>query len=121
MRRSKEITLDTIQEYSKKRRRLRKNEITKRSLYNIVVDNIISIATHGYTQYIHPIDRGLWRDDEISFAKWKLISNGFSVDHNGRPTSWEHFFAKLFGNPQEYLIISWDWGSSKTKKHFQWD
>lgn len=122
MDRSDDITIDKIQEYSKKRRSLRSNRGLYQSLYGIVVHNIIAIASYGYTQYIHPIDRGLWRDDEISFTKWKLNSKGFDVEHRGDPVSWEHFFSKLFGKPQEYLVVSWNWNtSSKKDRHYQWD
>ena len=121
MEKPKKLQLDTIQEYSKKRRLGRKKSSNRRSLYSIAADNIIAIATHGYTQYILPIDRVLWRDDEISFTKWKLVSAGFKVDHRGQPSSWEHLFSKLFDRPYEYLVISWSWNSEKPKRHFQWD
>jgi len=117
----KEITLQQLQEYSKKQRLLIKSQTIKRSLYDIMVNNIISIASHGYTQYIHPVDRELWRDDEIRFTKWKLKSSGFEIDHRGKPTSWEYFFRKLFGNPYEYLVVKWSWTTVKDKRHFQWD
>lgn len=121
MNKQNEFTLEKIQEYSKKQRKIQTQESARRPLYSIVVSNIISMASHGYTQYIHPIDRGLWRDDEISFTKWKLKSNGFNIDHRGRPSTWSHLIQKIFGNPEEYLVVKWAWTNTKDKRHFQWD
>lgn len=81
------------------------------------------MASHGYTQYIHPVDRDLWRDDEIKFTKWKLTSHdGFSIDHRGSPASWEKILSRIFGRPYEYFVISWNWEDGKDKKkHYQWE